>query len=165
MENENLKPTVKKAEPKDFFLHLLAIVALYTAAGSFTALIFQYINLAFPDQLQGDYYYRAGAMNTIRFSISSLIIFFPVYLFTTRFLNRNYEARPEKRGLKIRKWLVYFTLFVAALVIIGDLVALINSFLGGELTARFLLKVVVVLFVAGSVFTYYFWDLKKNKEE
>ena len=72
---------------------------------------------------------------------------------------------PEKRNLRIRKWLIYFTLFAAALIIIGDLVALIFSLLGGELTVRFLLKVVTIFFVAGSVFYYYLWDLRRHNIE
>jgi hypothetical protein len=67
--------------------------------------------------------------------------------------------------LWIRKWLIYFTLFAAALIIIGDLVTLLNRFLEGELTVRFLLKVLAVFFVAGSVFYYYLWDLRKHKTE
>jgi hypothetical protein len=44
-------------------------------------------------------------------------------------------------------------------------VSLINTFLGGELTLRFFLKVLTVLFVAGSIGGYYIWDLKKFKSE
>jgi uncharacterized membrane protein len=166
MENEMIKKEERiKAEPKDVFTHLLAIVALYFSAGSFMTLIFQYVNIALPDPLENGSSYLTGAYNLIRFAISSLIIIFPVYIFTTRFLNKSYEQNPLKRNLRIRKWLVYFTLFVTALVIIGDLVALINNLLGGELTVRFLLKVVTVFFVAASIFSYYFWELKKHKEE
>jgi hypothetical protein len=66
------------------------------------------------------------------------------------------------RNVKIRKWLIHLTLFAAALIIIGDLVRIIFSFLEGELTARFLLKALTVLFVAGSVFGYYRANLKST---
>ncbi|MEK7085265.1 MAG: DUF5671 domain-containing protein, partial [Patescibacteria group bacterium] len=65
-------------------------------------------------------------------------------------------------NLRIRKWLVYFTLFAASLFIIGDLIALIYNFLQGELTVRFFLKILTVFFVAGSVFWYYFMDIRKH---
>jgi uncharacterized membrane protein len=160
MEQDNLEK--KKTEPKDIFIHLLAIITLYVSAISFTTLIFQYVNIYFPDLLQGDYY-RPAAFSKIRWAISSLIIVFPVYLLTSRFLNKSYNDNPSKRNLRIRKWLIYFTLFAAALIIIGDLVALINNLLGGELTVRFLLKVLTILFVAGSIFFYYFSDLRRYK--
>lgn len=155
----------QKTSPKDVFLHLLAILTLYGSGGGFVALLFQYINVLVPDRLENDYWMRESAFGTIRFSIASLVVIFPVYLLTTRFLNKTYFENPSRRNLRIRKWLVYFTLFATALIIIGDLVSLIYSLLGGELTARFLLKIGSVFFAAGSIFFYYFWDLKMHKTE
>lgn len=157
---------VAKTSPKDVFLHLLAIITLYTSAISFLVLIFQYVNVLFPDPVSpGGYYAVSNYYSRIRWSLSSLIVVFPVYVLTNWFLNKNYSANPAKRNLWIRKWLIYFTLFAAALIIIGDLVTLINNLLGGELTVRFLLKVLAVLFVAGSVFGYYLWDIRRFKTE
>lgn len=147
-----------ETSPKDFFLHLLSIVALYASAASFSTLLFQCINAWFPDAVAGfDFSFSASA---IRWAVAMLIVFFPTYVWTNIFLNKGYVAAPEKRELRVRKWLLYFTLFVAALFILGDLVALILNFMQGELTVRFALKVLVILFVAGSVFGYYLWDLK-----
>ena len=148
-----------KSSPKDVFAHLLTIAALYVSAINFLVLVFQYIDLAFPDPLEGFYY--GGASGAIRWSMASLIIVFPVYLWMTRYLSREYADNPEKRELKIRKWLVYFTLFIAAVTIIGDLVTLVYNFLGGELTARFTLKITSVLAVASIVFWYYLRDLRE----
>ncbi len=153
-----------KTEPKDIFLQILATLTLYVSAGSFIALWFQYINLLVPDLLEARHYYMfEGAYRMIRWSIAALIVIFPVFLGTSWFLEKQYRQEPEKRKLGIRKWLVYFTLFAAALILIGDLVALIFNLLGGELTLRFLLKVLTFFFVAGSVFYYYLWDLKKHR--
>ena len=155
----------KKVSPKDVFMHLLAIVTLYVSAVTFLVLLFQFIDIAFPDVLSRGYYALQGSYSMIRFSIATLLVVFPVYIFTMRFLNKSYEANPTKRDLRIRKWLIYFTLFIVALVVIGDLVALINSFLGGEITTRFSLKALSILFVTGSIFFYYFADIKKHNTE
>ena len=157
--------TPERTSPKDVFLHLLAIIALYVAAGSFVTLLFQYINIFFPDPIVDHYYSLQSAYSTIRWVISTLIIVFPVYILTSWFLNKGYLANPSKRNLRIRKWLIYFTLFVAALIITGDLVTLIYNLLGGELTIRFFLKILAVLATAGSVFFYYFWDVRQYKIE
>lgn len=157
---------MEKGGPKDVFLHLLAILTLYASAIAFIALIFQYINVLISDPLEMQNGYAIqSSYQVIRWSIASLIIIFPVYIFSVVFLNKNYAAIPEKRNLRIRKWLVYFTLFAASLIIIGDLVALIFNLLGGELTVRFLLKVLTVFFVASSVFYYYLWDLRRHDIE
>ncbi|MDP3740906.1 MAG: DUF5671 domain-containing protein [bacterium] len=155
-----------KSTPKDVFLHLLVMVALYFSAGSFIALIFQYINVLIPDPLDSRGYYAVdSAYRTIRFSISALIVVFPAYLLLTKYLNKLYEREPEKRNLGSRKFLIWLTLSIAGVIMVGDLVGLVNALLGGELTMRFLLKVVTLLFVAGSVFYYYFTDLRKYKTE
>ena len=41
----------------------------------------------------------------------------------------------------------------------------VSELLEGDLTARFLLKVVAVFFVAVSVFVYYLWDLRRFGSE
>lgn len=143
-------------------MHLLAIIALYASAGSFIALVFQYIDILLPDPLEFSRYTVESAYHAVRFSLSSLIVIFPLYIWANWLLSKDYKREPKKRELRIRKWLLYFTLFAAALVIAGDLVALINRFLEGELTWRFVLKVLAVLFTAGSVFGYYFLDLKNR---
>lgn len=149
-----------RTTPQDFFLNLLAVVALYVSAVAFTTLLFQYINALFPDPLA----FRSVDFGAIRFAIASLIVLFPVYIGVVWFLQKQYEREPERKGVAVRRWLVYFTLFAAALIIIGDVVALIMRFLEGELTARFFLKVVALLFVAGIIFGYYLWDLRGKRD-
>lgn len=153
-----------KATPKDVFLHILITILLYASASSFLVIIFQFANLTFPDPLEG-YYAGNGAKDAIRFALSTLIVVFPLYLGISRWLEKMYAANPETRSFRIRKWLIYFTLFAAALLIVGDLISIINNLLQGEFTARFFIKAPAVLFVAGSVFGYYLWNIRKYKIE
>lgn len=148
--------------PKDFFLHIGVIATLYVSAISLITLLFQVIETAYPDALN-PYVdpYSAG----IRWAIASLVIVFPLFLLLSWLLEKDYNRNPEKRTLAIRRWLNYLTLFVAGVVIATDLIVLINSFLGGEFTTRFILKVLVVLVVAGFVFGYYIWDLRRSIQE
>src|SRR3989338_3506067 len=160
METQNSQTVQKiKTTPRDVFTQLLAVATMYASAVSLIALLFQYVNRLLPDSLAwGDY----GISQAIRVSLSVLVIVFPVFLWVTRFFERDMRAVPEKRYLAIRRWLLHFTLFVAAITIIVDLVTLVYNFLGGELTARFLFKMLAVLFVAVLVFAYYLMDLKRE---
>lgn len=147
--------------PRDVFLYLLSVITLIASAISFGVLVFQYINIYFPDIIN-DYYSSASMyFAPIRQALATLIVIFPVYFFVSRFLTKDIDENPEKRELKTRKWLLYFTVFVAALVIIGDLVTLINTYLNGDLTSQFILKILTILFIAGSVFSYYFSELRE----
>lgn len=149
---------------REAFMYLILFTTLYISAFNFGKLIFQFINQAFPDPAApaGFVEYTREA---IRWAVASLIIAFPIFLFVSRLLTRAVKRDPSKRISKVRKWLTYVTLFVAASIIIGDLTALVYNFLGGELRPRFLLKVLTVGVISGSIFGYYLWDLRKEEVE
>src|SRR3989344_6014113 len=157
--DNNILP--KRNIPRDLFLHLLAIVTLYWSSISFVTLLWQFINKFLPDALTQWYAYDSS-LGLIRFSVSSLFIVFPLFIFVSWYLNKIYAKEAVVRESKIRKWLIYFTLFIAALVVVGDLVTVINNLLGGETTLKFILKALSVLLVAGFVFGYYLDDVRRD---
>ncbi|TSC75171.1 MAG: hypothetical protein G01um101444_17 [Parcubacteria group bacterium Gr01-1014_44] len=150
-----------KTTPRDFFMHLLVFAALYASVVSFLALLFAYINVSFPDRLG----FHGDSTGEIITPSSVLIIIFPVLILVSWILGKDLAQNPGKREMKFRKWLIYFTLFVAAVTIIVDLISLVSSFYNGELTTRFLLKMLAVLATAAAIFWYYFWDLKRAAEQ
>jgi len=149
----------KRTTPLDFFLVLGMIAALYVSVGSLLTLLFDIINYQFPDALA---YYADPYSGSMRFAVASLVILFPIYLLITWYLDRDYTTYPEKRVFAVRRWLIFFTLFIAGVGVIIDLIVLINTFLGGEITTRFILKVLAVLAVAGGVFWYYILDIRRD---
>jgi Domain of unknown function (DUF5671) len=161
---ENQAPTGEKASAKHVFLHLFVIVMLYYSTVNFLILLFQYVNYWVPDKLAATAYYQMMySTDLIRFAIASLIIVFPVFIITSRYMNKSYQQSAAIREMKTRKWLTYFTLFAAALIIIGDLVRTILTLLEGEITLRFILKAASILLVTGIIFYYYLRDLKQEK--
>lgn len=160
---QSAKPVAHKAEPKDFFLHLFTMGLMYYSVGSFINLVFDIINKIFPDVANYIYSGDSGFSTGMRMSIASLVVLFPLYLYLNYYLHKLYENHPEKKQLRIRKWLTYLTLFVAAITLAGDLVWVIYAFLGGEITTRFILKAITVLVVSGVVFYYYLTDIKKEE--
>jgi Domain of unknown function (DUF5671) len=157
---------VPKPQPylsaRDVFTYLVLFAALYVSALNLASLAFIFIDHYFPGPLQNHSLSAAG--DTIRWNVASLIVAFPLFLFTFRAINRAISEDPSKRGSRPRKWLVYLTLWVAVLVLTGDLSALIYKILGGELTTPFALKVTTVVLIAGGVFAYFFWDIRKDEE-
>lgn len=151
--------SLPRSTARDVFSHLLGIVTLYVAVISFTTLCFQYINVKFPDLLVS---YYLNELDIIRQAMAGLIVVWPVFILMSWLIQRDIKADPTKHDIGIRKWLLYLTLFVTAITIIVDLVTLINVFLNGEITTRFILKVGVVLAVAITVFWYYLWDLREE---
>jgi len=151
--------------PRDVFLYLLSIITLVAVAVSLGITFFQIINVYMPDVISDPYFSQSTYYSTLRSALAALIVVFPVLLWVLRFLRKDIEKNPEKKDLKIRKWLIYLTLFAAALVIIGDLVTLLRSFLEGELSQRFILKICAVLLIAGSILIHYLSELKDKNEK
>jgi hypothetical protein len=142
--------------PKNFALQLGALITLYISLTSLITLLFAIITVRFPDAV--DYYYTVeSATNTIRFSVAILIVFFPVYLWLTRTVN---QIRRQEEGvyLTLTRWAIYLSLLIGGAVLLGDLVAVINGYLNGELTIRFFLKALVVAITISAAFYYYLKD-------
>lgn len=148
-----------KASAKDFFLHLGAIVALYTISISFLNLLFKIINKAFPEVAQNIYAWGGGS--EISLPVATLIIVFPLFVFLSYLVYKIYDLNPEKKELGIRRWLTYITLFVAGIILAGDLVTVLYKFLDGQdLTWAFSLKALAVILVTGCVFGFYLQDIR-----
>ena len=148
-----------KNTPKDVFLHLLNILTFFISIIGFITLYIQYISALFPDPLN---FYYTGIANAVRLSTSMLVVAVPVYLLTSWLLARDIASNQKKRELRLRKGLIYFTLFISAVTIIVDLITFVYNFLSGELTIQFFLKMLVVFLVAAAVFGYYIWELKRK---
>lgn len=148
---------------RDLFMYLLMFATLYISAASVGTILFELIDRVFPDALSNVSGYASYYSNdSIRWALASIIIAFPIYFFIAWRLKKEIAADPSRAQSKTRKWLTYLTLFFAAGVIIGDLIYLLYSLLGGELTLPYTLKTLVVLIIGGVIFGYYFRDIKKS---
>ena len=149
---------------KEAFLYLMLFSTLYVSAYNLGRLLFSFIDRALPDPARAGPYLEY-ASHAMRWSIASLVIAFPVFLYLSWLLGRAIRREPTKRASRVRKWLTYLTLFIAASILVGDLITLLYNFLGGELGLRFLLKVLTVGAIAGTVFAYYLLDIRSDDAE
>jgi hypothetical protein len=160
---------VPRARPylsaREAFIYLVLFGTLYASAYNLGSLIFDFINRAFPDPSQPFEIYDEYTRQSIRWSISWLIVAFPVFMYLSWLTERDIARDPMKRASKVRRWLTYLTLFSAACALLGDFATLVYNALGGELTVRFLLKVSTVALIAGTAFIYYLHDLRQDEVE
>lgn len=149
---------------REAFLYLLLFATLYVWSYHLGSLLFDLINGWLPDPADQPYQVN-GRDQSMRLSVASILIGFPVYLFVARLLSRELARNPVKRQSVVRRWLTYVTLFLAAGVLVADMITLVYHLLGGELTLRFVLKVLVVAAIAGGVFGFYLQDLRREERE
>jgi hypothetical protein len=144
---------------REAFFHLLTFAAFYTSIIAVVLLLFRYVNRLFPDaaMLQRS---EAWDLTAIRWSLAFVIVSFPWFLWLSRALLREMQAHPERSWSGTRRWLTYLTMFLASIALGGDVITLVFRLLEGELSTRFVLKVLVVLVIAGLAFVYYFLSLR-----
>ncbi|MGA2435628.1 MAG: DUF5671 domain-containing protein [Bryobacteraceae bacterium] len=150
--------TGTRGEARDAFLYLLAFSTLATWATALGSLLFTFIDQWFPDALSPQRY--RGSRYDVSYEMACIIVAFPIFFFVTRYILRHLKGHPEKLESGVRKWLTYIALLIAAGIVIGDLIEFLEYFLRGELTTRFILKVLTVLVIAGSIFWYYLDSLR-----
>ncbi len=151
---------------REAFLYLVLFVTLYTTAFNVGAMLFQFIERWLPDRaITRGYSAERFSPRALRDAAAALLIAFPVFVLLSRYVGGLIAREPDKRGSKVRKWLTYVTLFIAALVILGDLIFLVARLLSGELPPRFLARVAVVGGIAGYVFGHYLADLRRDEDD
>ncbi|HEV8233307.1 MAG TPA: DUF5671 domain-containing protein [Gemmatimonadaceae bacterium] len=150
---------------RDAFMHVLMFFTLMVSSWNFGSLVFEFIDRAFPDPAMSRPYYYGSALQAIRWDLSSLVVAFPLFLVVSWRVSLAMKRDPTRRASKTRRSLTYIMLFVGSLTLIGDVITLIYNFLGGELSTRFVLKVLTVAVIAGGVVTYYFADLRSEEKE
>lgn len=146
-----------KTTPKDFFLWAGAMISLYGGVVALITLFFDYINYTFQNPLQ---YYVDPYSSSIPYAMASLIVLTPVFLILMRIIRRNILLDTSRAEIWVRRWALFLTVFVAGATIVIDLIVLLTTFLRGEeMTLAFVLKVAVVLLVAGAGFMHFMADL------
>lgn len=139
---------------RDFFFYTLTFGLLIYGAFHLISLLHSVIDYAMEER---GYYLRG-----MRFSIASLIVVGPLYLWLAWRDQQRLAQDPAHYRSAIRKWVTYIALLLAASVLVGDLVAVIYALLDGDLTPQFFLKALVVAVVTGLLFIYYRRDLHKG---
>jgi len=165
MDNQqSFSPQPKRDNAAKFaFLYMISLVALGFVAYSAGAIVFQIINKYISDPVNVlRTSYTCLDSGALRFAIAALIVSIPIYYVIARKINRELFMGNLDKESQIRKWLTYLIIFISSVVIIGWLIAVIYQFLEGELTIKFILKALTVLAVAGTVLSYYWYDIKRE---
>jgi hypothetical protein len=149
---------------RDAFQYLVLFGTLYISAFSLGQLLYQLINVAFPDPAWNELQVNAIS-DIIRWSIAALVVSTPIFVFTARANTAAVQRFPAMRSSPIRRWFTYLTLAIAASILIGDSITALYRLLSGELTVRFVLKAAALGGIAGSIFYYYLGDLRRDEVE
>jgi hypothetical protein len=142
------------------FFYLLSLVSLiFTALGA-GMIVFQIINKYVIDVIEQ--YPGILSQGTLKFAISSLVIAAPIYFVSVWQIQKNLRTGALDKDSGVRRWLTYFILLVSSVVMIGWLIATLNSFLDGELTTKFILKSLTAILISAIIFSFYLYEIKRE---
>ncbi len=150
-----------KTKALDVFMYLGIAISLVWSVVNLLQIVFSAIDRKFVDVLNSVSYVDTYSSD-VRFAIASLVVMYPLYLGLSWYVAKDIEKFLYKRDLIIRKALVYLTLFVTVCTLVGTLVTLIYTYLGGELSIRFELKALAVFVVSLSLFGYYLYSMRRD---
>jgi hypothetical protein len=164
----NLEEKKPKLNVGFFFLCLGLLITLITSVVSLLNLIFSTLDKQFPDVLNSTYQYGYSSYNYegIRMALATLIIFFPIFFIISFFWKKQIKKGIGYADEIIKKWVIYIVLFISALVVAIDLVTLVKYFVSGEITARFIYKVIATFIIAVLIGkNYYISEIWLGKEK
>jgi hypothetical protein len=153
-----------KTKALDVFLYLGIGITLVVSVTNLLQIVFTAIDRKFADILNSTTYVDVYSSD-VRFAIASLIVMYPLYLVLSWYVAKDISKFLYKRDLTVRKLMIYTTIFVTVCTLIGTLVSIIYTYLGGELSVRFAYKALAVFVVALGVFGYYFYSIRRNYGE
>jgi len=159
-DQNNVNNTGRSSNAAKFaFFYLLSLIALVFMAVSTGMIVFQIINKYIPDLI--NQYSGRYSDEIMKFAISALIISTPIFYVISRIIHKSLFRGELGRDSGVRRWLTYFILLVASGVMIGWAIAIINNFLDGELTTKFILKALTALIIAAGIFSFYLYDIRR----
>ncbi len=150
-----------KSKALDLFLYLGIAISLIVSVINLLQILFAAIDLKFPDVLAYTGYVD-GTQSDVRLAIATLVVMYPVYVLLSWYVANDIKKFLFKQDISVRKIMIYCTLFATVLTLIGTLVSVVYTYLGGEISVRFELKAVSVFAVALSLFGYYYYSLKRD---
>jgi hypothetical protein len=150
-----------KTKAVDVFAYLGIGITLIVSIVNLLQIIFAAIERKFPDVL-GAYTYVDIYNSDMRMAIATLVVVYPIYVLLSWYVAKDISKFLYKRDLPIRKMIIYATLFITVGTLIGTLISIIYTYLGGELSVRFGLKALTVFVVSLAVFGYYLYSLRRD---
>jgi hypothetical protein len=145
--------------PKYAFYYLLSLAGLIFMAISVGIIAFQIIDKTVYDALSPNNNYSDGPL---KFAISALLIATPIFYLISGLIAKGLRKEEISKESSLRRWMIYIIIFAASLIILGVFIGTINSFLAGELTWHFILKALTILIIATAVFSFYFYDVRRQ---
>ncbi len=147
----------KKHQAQFVFYYLLSLISLGAMAIGTGIIVFEVLDKVFIN-VSNSYF----SMQALKTAFSTLLISTPIYYICSHLLSKNIKKGDLSLESSLRKWLIYLILLVTSVVMLVWLVSILNSFLNGEMTIKFILKALTALIISAMIFSYYLYNIRQK---
>ncbi|MCF7795145.1 DUF5671 domain-containing protein [Patescibacteria group bacterium] len=147
----------KKHQAQFVFYYLLSLISLGAMAIGLGIIVFEVLDKVFID-VSNSYF----SMQALKTAFSTLLISTPIYYICSHLLSKSIRKGELSLDSSLRKWLIYLILLVTSIVMLMWLVSILNSFLNGEMTSKFILKALTALIISAMIFSYYLYNIRQK---
>ena len=156
----------QKGSMWDAFEHILLFISLYVLATTVALALLTFVDRWFPyvdDTSSYSVWNGDWQKSLLRGYISAIIVSYPVFSFFFYRVTKRTLANPALRLLKSRKILIYLTLVITFIIMLGYIIGTIFSMLNGNITMNFVFRLFVILGISGFIFTYYLYQVREDR--
>jgi hypothetical protein len=143
---------------RDAFMYVLNFLTLGFWTVALGNLCYILIGRAFPDPGTSSTY--GQLIDQIAWQLAATLVALPACLAINRIIAGQLRVRRDLAESAVRGWLTYAALVIGALVVLVDGISFVEALLRGEVTIRFVLDSLVLLFLGGGVIGYYLTGLR-----
>lgn len=166
-QTETLNPI--KPQPPHFsmwigFLYIILFISLYISFTSFGGILHYAVNQYFKDPIEQSAYSLLNIDKTLlKMYIAGIIVSYPIFAILFIILKKQIFKNPAVKNLTVRKLLIYITLIITFLIMIGHLTMTLYGFLSGKSTIASFMHFLVTFSVAGSIFIYFLLEIFEDR--
>lgn len=156
------------------FLYIIFFISLYVLATAVSGILHLWVDKAIPTVIDSannntsDFFFfftdSLATPSVIRGYIAAIIVSFPIFISLAFALKRQLAMQPIVRNLRSRKLLIYITLVITFLILLGNVIATCYDLLAGTVTGNGLGHLGVTLLIVGAIFTYFIGEVKNDRK-
>ena len=148
------------------FEYIVLFITLYVSAMSLGGILNFAVDKSLPDRLNQSLSYSLGlGQLLLQGFLAGIIVCYPIFILLFIILRKQLIANQAIRNLRARKLLIYLTLLVTFLIMIGNIISVVFGFLSGNATTNSLAHFGVTVTIAGSIFLYLLLEVREDRKE
>lgn len=149
------------------FQYVILFISLYVTATALGGILHEAVNQFIPDQLNDLNNYSYGGSYDdflLKCYIAGLLVGFPIFAPLFLYMKSQLAKKPGIKNLRIRKQLIYITLVLTFVIMIGHVITTIYGLLDGKASPNSFGHLGVTFLVAGSIFGYLLMEVKEDRK-